>query len=181
MSWWFATAGEAAQSSSGNYGIPHVAGNLALVGGSQHITVTRSHTAPNLSLTSGTHTATKYVPVHLDAPNMQLVGGASHFTVTRIEVGAHLSLLGGTHVISTGRYIAHTSAHLSLLTGTFQVGTGPVLSAGHLSLLGGNHTTTINIAEITEAARVYTSDESHGNLVGATSSREPMRLTRRTW
>jgi hypothetical protein len=182
MGWWFATAGEGAAQSSGNNSVAEASAQLSLLGGTAHLSVTRIHVAPNLALASGTYTITKYVPVHLDAPNMRLVGGASNFTVVRKHSAALLSLLGGTQVVSVGRYTAEAAAHMSLLGGASFLTVARKLTAANLALAGGNHDHTINIAVLPVSGnRVYTTDENPENLVGSTSRREPVRLSRRTW
>jgi len=182
VSWWFNTAAEGAQLQAGQFGVSHVAANLTFAGGAAHFTVTRKHTAPNLALASGTFAATKFVPVHSDAPNMQLTGGSQHFTVTRKHTAGNLSLSGGTDTLTINRRTAHAAAHLTLAGGTHAIGRSfhTTSSAAHLSLVGGTHTTTATGAP-PALVKVYTTDETPETLVGATSRREPLRLSRRKW
>src|SRR4051812_36352256 len=86
-------------------GVPQltlVSPNLALAGGTVHLTTTRQHAGKELALASGTQTVTKSAPVLLNAPNMRLISGAASLTVVRHQVAGNLVFASGTFTFPSG-------------------------------------------------------------------------------
>lgn len=101
-----------------------VAGNLALAGGTAHLSITRALAAGNLSLTGGTHTPTKHAPVFLSGPQFSLTAGTAQLSLTRSHAAAALALTGGTatfEVSNATPAVALTAACLTLAGGTHGV------------------------------------------------------------